>query len=264
MHPFVNTAIKATRSAANIITRAFVRPDLIRVSAKGHRDFVTNTDKAAEQTIIYILQTAYPTHSILAEESGASSKQDDYQWIIDPIDGTLNFMHGFPHFSISIALKYKNRLEHGVIYDPVRDDLFVASRGAGAQKNNHRIRVGQHTHLPDCLIGTGFPAKAMQYHENYHAVLQALSKECAVRRTGSAALDLAYVAAGHLDGFWELKLAPWDMAAGILMIKEAGGLVCDIKGEENYLKNGSIVCGNAKITKQLLKIIQPCFKNSNL
>lgn len=262
MHPYVNTAIKAARTAANIIMRAYARPDLIKVSSKGHRDFVTNTDKASEQSIIYILQTAYPSHSILAEESGAS-KHDDYQWIIDPIDGTHNFIHGFPHFSISIALKYKNRIEHGIVYDPVRDDLFVASRGAGAQKNNHRIRVSQRTHLQDCLIGTGFPVKALDYHDNYHAALKTLSKECAVRRSGSAALDLAYIAAGHLDGFWELKLAPWDMAAGIILIKEAGGLVCDIKGEENYFKNGSVVCGNAKITKQLLKIIQPCFKNSN-
>lgn len=265
MHPFMNTAIKASRTAANIIMHAYARPDLIKFSPKGPRDFVTTTDKSAEQAIIYALRSAYPTHSILAEESGSSKQQEDYQWIIDPIDGTKNFIHGFPHFSISIALKHKGHIEHGLIYDPIRDDLFTASRGAGAQKNNRRIRISQKAHLKDCLIGTGLPFCALaQYGNQYYDALKTLSKECSgIRNSGSAALDLAYIASGQLDGFFALKLAPWDMAAGILLIKEAGGLMSDIYGQENYLKNGSIVTSNPKVLKQFFKVLQPFLKTKN-
>ena len=260
MHPFINTAVIAARKAGDIIARAHQRLDLVKVSKKGDKDFVTNVDKASEQEIIHILSTAYPNHSILAEESG-NTKGNDYQWIIDPLDGTTNFMRGFPHVAISIALSYRERIEHGVIYDPLRGDLFTASRGEGAQKNNYKIRVSQHRQLKECLLGTGFPPRDPQLHDIYFDTLKNLSKETiGIRRAGAAALDLAYVASGQLDGFWEFSLKKWDIAAGILLIKEAGGLVSEIDGGEKYLESGDIVAANPLILKQLLKKLKPLCK----
>jgi len=262
MYPLLNTAIKAARGAGNIMMNATKRLDQISISTKSVRDFVTEIDIASERYIIEILSTAYPDHAILGEES-SSQNHDKYQllqqdnlWIIDPLDGTLNFIHGFPQFSVSIAFQYKNRLEIGTIYDPVRQDLYVATRGTGARQNEKRIRVAKRSHLTDCLIGTGFPNRKEGNVEQYFDGLKALSlKSCGTRRAGSAALNLAYVASGQLDGFWENGLEPWDMAAGALIIQEAGGLVSDFNGTENFLANNNIVCGNPKIFKILLQAV---------
>lgn len=213
-----------------------------------------------KKKIISLIHKAYPQHGILGEESGETlGDNDDYVWIIDPLDGTRNFIHGFPHFAVSIAISYRGKIEHGVIYDPVRQELFCASRGKGAQLNDRRIRVSKHKHLKECLLGTGFPYRHSAAHiAAYTQSLQALLPLSGdVRRPGAATLDLAYVAAGRLDGFWEMSLKPWDVAAGSLLIKEAGGLVCDFKGEEEYLKTGHIVAGNPKILKALLQQISP-------
>jgi myo-inositol-1(or 4)-monophosphatase len=261
MHPFLNTAIKAAREAGNIICRGFDRMDKVTISEKSHnRDLVTNIDKASEEQILDILKTAYPAHRFLGEESGNTSEKNadqDSLWIIDPLDGTMNFSHGFPHFSISIAFQYKGRLELGLVYDPIRQDLFTAERGSGAQKNNHRLRVGKATQLKEGLFATGFPYKEQANYHDYFRCLESISRQAHdVRRTGSAALDLAYVAAGHLDGFWEPGLAAWDMAAGALLIKEAGGLVGDFNGGEDYLEKGNIIAANPKVFKELLREIQ--------
>ncbi len=253
--PLINIAVEAARSAGNIIIRAMKRLDTIKIAEKTPNDFVTEVDQRVEQEIISIIQKAYPSHGILGEEGG-EVKGDDYQWIIDPIDGTRNFIHGFPHFAISIAVSYKNKLEHGVIYDPVKQELFTASRGKGAQLNERRIRVSQRKHLQECLLGTGF---AYRHHTNDHSIptyiLQSIIPTCGdIRRTGAATLDLAYVACGRLDGFWELGLHIWDIAAGILLVKEAGGIVCDPHGGEHYLKSGNVVAANPTIIRQLLKM----------
>lgn len=255
MHPFVNTAVTAARAAGKIIMKGYARLDLVKISTKNPKDFVTDIDKASEQAIMDILHTAYPTHGFLGEESGTVAG-DEYQWIIDPLDGTTNFIHGFPHFSVSIALKIRTKIEHAVIYDPLRDDLFTASRGEGAQKNSTRIRVGQNKSLTTCLIGTGFPFRLPEYHDRYYAMLKDVSKLCiGMRRAGSAALDLAYVASNQLDGFWEFGLGAWDIAAGALLIREAGGLTIDPTGKEDYLQTGNVICGNPKIVRELLSTI---------
>jgi len=260
MHPYVNTAVRAARKAGDIIAHAYSRLDLVKVTKKGKNEFVTNIDKKAEYEIINLLRTAYPSHGFLGEESG-SQKGDDYQWIIDPIDGTTNFIQGIPHFCISIALSFKNRIEHGVIYDPIRDEIFTASRGAGAQLNNHKIRVGNKRTIEECLLGIGFPYHSPEFHDSYYELVKNISKKTiGLRRMGSAALDLAYVASGRLDGFFEVGLSIWDIAAGVLIIKEAGGLVSDIEGGENYWKNGRIVTGNPKIFKPLLKEVSAYLK----
>ncbi len=257
--PIINIAVEAARAAGNIIMRAMKRLDSVKVAEKGPNDFVTEVDQRVEQEIITVIQKAYPTHGILGEEGGELKGEDDYQWIIDPIDGTRNFIHGFPHFAISIAVMHKNKLEHGVIYDPVRQELFTASRGKGAQLNERRIRVSQRKHLEECLLGTGF---AYRHISNDHSVpfriLQGVIPICGdIRRAGAATLDLAYVACGRLDGFWELGLHIWDIAAGILLVKEAGGMVCDPSGGEDYLKTGNVVAANPIIMRQFLKTIKP-------
>ncbi|MBU0455227.1 MAG: inositol monophosphatase family protein [Pseudomonadota bacterium] len=263
MHPYVNTAVKAARRAAHIVLKSFERLDTIQVSSKAPKDLVTNVDQAAEKEIIDTLLSAYPTHSILSEES-RPIKGDDRQWIIDPIDGTTNFIHGIPQFCISIAMTYKGRIDHAVIYDPFKEDLFTASRGEGAQRNSRRLRVGQKKLLKDALIGTGIPKNDPINDEIYFTLLkQVTQNSLAVRDMGSAALHLAYVAAGQLDGFFQLDLKPWDIAAGALLVKEAGGLITDANGNENYLKTGSVVCGNPKIFKQLLMLVQPALKAAN-
>lgn len=257
MHPMLNIAVKAARRAGGIINRATRNLDIIAVKEKAANDFVSAVDSEAEQAIISTLHEAYPGHSILAEESGASGKSE-YQWIIDPLDGTTNFIHGFPQYAVAIALAHRGVVTQSVIYDPSRNDLFTATRGRGAYLNDQRIRVGKRASLAPCLIGTGFPFRQVEHIDIYLAILRDMMKGSAgVRRAGSAALDLAYVAAGRLDGFWEFGLAPWDMAAGSLLITEAGGLVGDLAGESRYLETGNIVCGNPKIFAELLRAISP-------
>jgi myo-inositol-1(or 4)-monophosphatase len=254
--PIVNIAVKAARAAGDIIIRAADRLDKIQITEKKPNDFVTEIDQQAEREIIHIIRKAHPQHAILGEESGEIPGKD-YTWVIDPLDGTRNFIHGFPHFAVSIGIMHKGKMEHGVIYDPVRQELFSASRGKGARLNEHRIRVSKKTQLEECLLGTGFPFQLSSTHLDAQLkVLQALIPISGdIRRAGAATLDLAYVACGRLDGFWELGLKPWDITAGALLIKEAGGLVCDMNGGEDYLKTGNIIGGNPKIIKHLLKIV---------
>jgi myo-inositol-1(or 4)-monophosphatase len=257
MHPMLNIAVRAARSAGNIIVRNLDRVDTLTVHTKDRNDFVSEVDRQAEQEIIGILRKAYPGHGVLAEESG-SQDGNDYLWIIDPLDGTTNYLHGFPQFAVSIALQYKGRIEQGVVYDPLRQELFTASRGAGATLNDRRIRVTSRRSLDGALLGTGFPFKAQQHLDAYLDMFRALfPKTAGIRRPGSAALDLAYVAAGRLDGFWEIGLNIWDMAAGVLLIQEAGGLSSDFLGGHEYLKNGNLVAGNPKVFAEILKAIRP-------
>ena len=259
MHPFINIAIKAARSAGDVIMRGYDRLDRVTISNKSKYDFVTSVDLTAEKLIINDIRSAYPDHAILAEESGHIDGEQ-YEWIIDPLNGTTNFIHGIPNFAVSIAIKYKNRIEYGVIYDPVHRDLFTTVRGSGSFKNDRRIRCGQKKHLEKALIGTGFPFRSEKYQNSYCNALKDLSKKClGIRKAGATSLDLAYVASGQLDGFWELGLEIWDIAASVLLIKEAGGLISDLNGRENHLKNGNIVCGNPKIFKTLLRTLNPFF-----
>lgn len=257
MHPIANIAEKAARSAGNIILKASERMDKVKIIEKGPQDFTTNIDLFVEQDIINTLQTAYPHHKIVSEESGESQAEEaESVWIIDPIDGTTNFIHGLPHYAVSIAYQYQGKIEHGVVYDPIRDELFSASRGRGAKLNNTRLRVSECQRLENGLIGTGFPEK----HPQQHALATQLFSKTApkaggIRSGGSAALDLAYVAAGRLDGCWEMNLDRWDFAAGVLLVKEAGGMVADFHGSENYLNSGNIIAGNLKVFKSLLQQI---------
>ncbi len=264
MHPMINTAVKAARRAATIINRATFDLDQVRVTRKEHNDFVTEVDKAAEEAIIDVLKTAYPDHAILAEESGASSNLHDENenvWIIDPLDGTTNFIHGFPQYAVSIALKQRGQITQAVIYDPTRNELFTATKGVGAFLNDKRIRVSKRDKLANGLIGTGFPYSDLSYMDEYLAMFRAMSEKSAgLRRPGSAALDLAYVAAGRLDGFFELRLKPWDLAAGALLVSEAGGIVSDFKGENGYLNHGDIIAGSPKIFAQMLGVLTPLYK----
>ena len=257
MYPMLTAAVKAARRAGSIINRAARDIDALSITRKRHNDFVTEVDKNAEQAIIDVLQRSYPDHAILAEESG-SKGASEYTWIIDPLDGTTNFIHGFPQYAVSIALRHKDRLTQAVVYDPAKNELFTASRGHGAFLNDRRIRVTKRAHLRDALIGTGFPFRDMNGLDAYIIMLRAVtSKTAGVRRAGAAALDLAYVASGRLDGFWECGLSPWDMAAGALLIQEAGGLVADLDGESGYLESGNVVAGNPRIFTQLLQLLAP-------
>lgn len=261
--PIVNIAVRAARAAGNTIIRALDRPDSIRVSEKAPNDYVTEIDQKVEAEIITVIQKAYPNHSILGEEGGEiTGKDKDHVWIIDPIDGTRNFIHGFPQYAVSIAFAYKGKVEHGVIYDPVRQELFSASRGKGARLNDHRIRVSQRKTLEESLLGTGCPFRHSKAEiEAYTDSLKALIPLCGdIRRAGAATLDLAYVACGRLDAFWESGLKPWDIAAGSLLIKEAGGMAFDFNGGEEYLSSGNIVAGNPKVLKLMLKTIGPFLK----
>ncbi|MGM0594563.1 MAG: inositol-1-monophosphatase [Pseudomonadota bacterium] len=260
MHPMLNIAVRAARQAGNVIARSFPHVDSLSVDTKQRNDFVSDVDRLAEQEIITTLRKAYPDHAILAEESGASSKgNDDYEWVIDPLDGTTNFLHGFPQFAVSIALRYRGRLDQAVVYDPISQDLYTASRGAGAQLNGRRIRVTNRKTLEGALLGTGFPFKDQELLDTYLATFKALFRDTAgIRRPGSAALDLAYVAAGRLDGFWEFALNPWDMAAGALLVQEAGGKVGDFAGDDGYLESGNVIAGNLKLFNAMLQQIRPC------
>ena len=261
MHPMLNTAVKAARRAGQIINRASLDVGHLKVSVKQQSDFVTEVDRAAEAIIIETLREAYPHHSILAEESGASEGSkgaSEYQWIIDPLDGTTNFIHGFPQYSVSIGLAQKGVMQHAVVYDPTKNEIFTASKGAGAYLNDKRIRVSNRAKLAEALIGTGFPYRMFDHADAYMAIFRDLTQKTAgLRRPGSAAIDLAWVACGRTDGFFEFGLSPWDMAAGTLLISEAGGLVGDLSGETNYLVTGNIIAGNPKIFSQLLQVITP-------
>ena len=257
MHPMLNIAIRAARSAGNIIIRSLQHVEHLEVTTKGRNDFVTDVDRLAEQEIISVIHKSYPDHAILAEESGEQGHNETI-WIIDPLDGTANFLHGFPHYCVSIGVMVRGRIEHGVIYDPLRDELFTASRGAGAQLNDRRLRVTKQKTLAGSLIATGFPFKYHEHFPAYLATFNAVFPEVSdLRRGGSAALDLAYVAAGRVDAYWELGLQKWDLAAGILLIEEAGGVVSDFTGGENHIENGNLVAGNFNIHQQLLNQIKP-------
>ncbi|MDH5591610.1 MAG: inositol-1-monophosphatase [Gammaproteobacteria bacterium] len=257
MHPMLNIAIRAARSAGNIIVRSIQHVEHLEVTTKGRNDFVSDVDRLAEQEIINAIHKAYPEHAIMAEESGQQGDNDTV-WVIDPLDGTTNFLHGFPHYCVSIAVMVRGKIEHGVIYDPLRDELFTASRGAGAKLNDRRLRVAKRKDLAGSLLATGFPFKYPQHLPAYLATFNALFPQVSdVRRGGSAALDLAYVAAGRLDGYWEIGLQKWDLAAGVLLIEEAGGTVSDFAGGDDYFDNGNVVVGNLAVHKQMLVNITP-------
>lgn len=261
MHPYVNVAIKAARKAGSIMVRHLDQLDQIHIEAKGRNDFVSSVDKLAEEEIIYTIRDTYPDHSILGEESGHSG-DGHVQWIIDPLDGTTNYIHGFPQFCVSIGIKENGVLTHGVVYDPLRNELFTASRGSGARLNDIRIRVSKAISLQQSLIGTGFPFRKDKDVDTYLACLKEVMQGChGVRRAGAAALDLAYVACGRLDGFWEADLQPWDTAAGCLLIQEAGGMVSDFNGEAKFLNSGNVIAGNPKVFIALTKILRKNLKS---
>ncbi len=260
LHPMLNIAIKAARTAGAIINRASLDLDLLKINTKGPNDFVSEVDQAAEQAIIETLLTAYPGHGILAEESGRShgAKDSDYVWIIDPLDGTTNFLHGFPVYAVSIALAFRGQVQQAVVYDPTRNDLFYASKGRGAFLNDKRLRASKRTRLSDALIGTGFPFRKGDNFKRYVQMFEEVMQHCAgLRRPGAAALDLCYVAAGYYDGFFETGLNPWDIAAGSLIITEAGGLIGNFTGEADYLYQREVVAGNPKVYAQLVQILAP-------
>ncbi|MGH8709548.1 MAG: inositol monophosphatase family protein [Burkholderiales bacterium] len=257
MHPMLNIAVKAARRAGALINRAALEGGL-EVRAKNRNDFVTQVDKAAEQAIIDVIRRAYPEHSFLAEESGASAgARPEFQWVIDPLDGTTNYIHGFPQYCVSIALEHKSVLTQAVVYDPAKNELFTASRGRGAFLDDRRMRVSKCAQLSDALVGTGFPFKELERIDLYMRQLRTLMGTCAgVRRAGAAALDLAYVAAGRLDAFWEMGLSRWDMAAGALLIQEAGGLASDLGGGAGFLDRGEIAAAAPKVLPQLLDALR--------
>ena len=258
LHPMLNVAIKAARAAGALINRAALDVESVRVAQKQVNDFVTEVDQAAERVIIETLLNAYPQHSILAEESGSEhgAKNSDHVWIIDPLDGTTNFIHGFPVYCVSIALAYKGKIEHAVVYDPSRNDLFTATKGRGAYLNERRIRVSKRTQLRDCLISTGFPFRRGDNFKQYMLMLgEVMQRTAGVRRPGSAALDLAYVAAGFADGFFESGLSIWDVAAGSLLVSEAGGLVGNFTGEADFLEQKEILAANPRIYGALIPVV---------
>lgn len=253
----LNIAVRAARSAGDLILRSTDNIGHLQVDQKGKNDFASEVDRKSEREIINIIRAAYPDHAILAEESGAH-KGNEFVWIIDPLDGTTNFLHGFPQYAVSIALKHKGKLEVGVIYDPLRDELFTARRGGGAMLNNRRIRVTRQSSMKGALIGTGFPFKTAAHLDAYVGMFKAITTDSAgIRRAGSAALDLAYVAAGRMDGFWEIGLMEWDMAAGVLLIKEAGGVVTDFSFNDKYIESGNLIAGNPKMHQLMYQLIEP-------
>lgn len=253
----LNIAERAARAAGNIIVRSIDRIDSLHIDEKGRNDFATEVDHRAEQEIIRVVKNAYPDHTIIAEESGVHAG-NDFTWIIDPLDGTTNFLHSFPQFAVSVALARKGRIEQAVVYDPMRQEMFSASRGAGALLNNRRIRVSGQPGLKGALLGTGFPFGVQKHLEAYLNMFRSLSKDAAgIRRPGAAALDLAYVAAGRFDGFWEIGLRQWDMAAGVLLVQEAGGLVTDFASGNEYLASGNIIAANPKLHPIIQETIRP-------
>ena len=258
LHPMLNVAIKAARAAGAIINRAALDIEAVRISQKQVNDFVTEVDQASEAAIIEILLTAYPGHGIQAEESGTQhgAKDSEFVWIIDPLDGTTNFIHGFPVYCVSIGLAVRGRVEQGLVFDPTRNDLFTASRGRGAYLNDRRIRVSKRTELTQCLVSTGFPFRPGDNFKEYMAMMgDVMRRTAGVRRPGAAALDLAYVAAGYTDGFFEKGLNPWDVAAGSLLVTEAGGLVGNLSGESDFLEQKECLAANPRIYAQLVSLI---------
>ena len=261
MNPMLNIAIRAARKAGNIIAKNYERRDDIITMEKGKNDYVTNVDKASEEAIIEVIKKSYPNHTIITEESGALEGSDnDVQWVIDPLDGTTNFVKGLPHFSVSIAIRVKGRTEVGVVYDPIRNELFTAVRGEGAKLNEFRLRVdSSRRDLSGTVLATGFPFKATKHRAAHLNMLEGLMNQGVAdfRRTGSAALDLAYVAANRIDGYFEIGLKPWDCAAGDLIAREAGAIVCNFVGGTDYLKSGNVVAGPARVVKEVLNALQP-------
>ena len=254
----LNIAIRAARRAGSLINRASLNGAGLQVRSKRANDFVTQVDGAAEQAVMEIVRKSYPAHGFICEESGETSPDAEYVWIIDPLDGTTNFIHGFPQYAVSIAVQHRGALTHAVVYDPTKNELFTASKGRGAFLNDRRIRVSKCQRLDDALVGTGFPFKELSRLELYMKQLSTfMSKSSGVRRAGAAALDLAYVACGRLDAFWELGLSPWDMAAGALLIAEAGGLVADPLGEQSFMEKGDIVAATPKIFTAVLEALAP-------
>ncbi|HUP92873.1 MAG TPA: inositol monophosphatase family protein [Solimonas sp.] len=255
MHPLVNIAVSAARAGGNFIMRHLEQVHQLQVEKKGRNDFVTLVDRGAEQAILSIIRKNYPQHAILAEESGASG-ESDVTWIIDPLDGTTNFLHQLPHFAVSIGISVRGRLEHGVVYAPCTQDLYTASRGDGAQLNNRKMRVSQCKDLDQALIGTGVPIRAANLDAYIPMLRSVVSHTAGVRRAGSAALDLAYVAAGRLDAFWELNLKPWDLAAGVVLVQEAGGMAHDIADGSDVLQTGNIVATNVRLHDAVVDLLR--------
>lgn len=258
MHPMLRKAIEASRLAGEAIRHYANQVNKLDVEKKAQNDFVSKVDREAETLVVRLLQRAYPDHAFVGEEGGKQGVESDYEWIIDPLDGTTNFLYGIPQYSVSIALKHKGRLMVGVVYDPLRDETFAASRGDGATLNGRRIRVSERTNLQNALLGTGIPFRANQNLDLYLQSMKVLLPETAgVRRMGSAALDLAYVASGRFDGFWEFGLHEWDIAAGVLLIQEAGGLISDMRGNNTHLQTGDVLAANPKVFKEMLKRLHP-------
>jgi len=258
MHPMLNIAVKAARRAGAIINRASQDIGTLTIKSKNFNDFVSEVDVAAERAIIDTLKDAYPTHGFLGEESGSTSNESDFIWIIDPLDGTTNFLHGFPQYCVSIALQHKGEITQAVIYEPNRNDLYTATKGRGAFLNDKRIRVSKCDKLQESLIGTGFPFRDFKYLDTYLSMFKSmLQKTSGIRRPGSAALDLAYVANGSLDGFWEIGLSPWDIAAGGLLVREAGGIISNLNGKDGWLQSGNVLAASPKIYDAMVETLAP-------
>lgn len=257
MSPMLTIAVRAARAAGDFLQRAAERLHEIRVETKGPNDLVSEVDREAERRIIEILLRAYPDHAVLGEESGARGKSE-FEWVIDPLDGTTNYLRGLPFYCVSIALRWRERLECAVIYDPVHNDLYTAERGRGARLNDRRLRVTDRRELAGALLGTGFPFRSHEHMAAYLGAFETLSlRTGGIRRAGSAALDLAWVAAGRFDGFWEMGLKPWDIAAGVLLVLEAGGTVTDFAGQDNYFATGNVVAGNPRIAPAIAQVLAP-------
>ena len=257
MHPMLNTAVKAARKAGSIINRASFDIDKLTIRKKRQNDFVSEVDEAAEEAIISVLRDAYPDHGILAEESGRTDTKSDYVWVIDPLDGTTNFLHGFPQYCVSIGLLHKGKPTQAVVYDTNRNELFTASKGVGAYLNDRRIRASRADKLEDALVGTGFPFREVGHLDDYLRMFKNVTKGTSgIRRPGAAALDLAWVACGRIDAFWEIGLSPWDMAAGALLVREAGGLIGDLDGNEGFMDSGRVVATNGKLFSAFLQLLK--------
>jgi myo-inositol-1(or 4)-monophosphatase len=257
MHPMLNTAVKAARKAGSIINRASFDIDKLTIRKKRQNDFVSEVDEAAEEAIISVLRDAYPDHGILAEESGRSDTKSDYVWVIDPLDGTTNFLHGFPQYCVSIGLLHKGKPTQAVVFDTNRNELFTATKGVGAYLNDRRIRASRIDKVEDALVGTGFPFREVGHLDDYLRMFKNVTKGTSgIRRPGAAALDLAWVACGRIDAFWEIGLSPWDMAAGALLVREAGGLIGDLDGNEGFLDSGRVVAANPKIFSAFLQLLK--------
>jgi len=257
MQPLLNIAIQAARSAGDIILRHAEQVHRLKTIAKGDSDFYCEVDVKAEQAIMNAIHKAYPEHGIIAEESGSFQDDAECVWIIDPLDGTKNYLHGFPFYAVSIAVRIKNRIEHAVVYDPLRHECFSASRGRGARFNDHRMRVSKTTQLNQAMLGSSLPVRHVARAERYLQSYQGFIGHCAgMRSTGSVALDLAYVAMGRLDGFFAFSMQPWDIAAGVLLVQEAGGLISDLQGGEDYFRQGDVVAGTPKVFKSVLQTLR--------